>query len=217
MKIIHEKTAKKGIFYGSKCYIIDKREKIDSPMKIEIKGLSFNKRDCCGFVAKLCKEIVNELFKDNNIQKTIKMIDDKLSNLVHNEPDWNSLTIVKKMSKENYDGNVAHVELVKRIARRTPGMEPRNGDAVYYVHIDVGDMDQKLNEADKIEEPTFAKDSNLKLDIFWYLENQIRKNVEKIFQPFYPEISKLIDKYTGITKQKHYGIKKSAKAMFMNY
>lgn len=211
MKIIHEKSARKGIFYGAKCYIIDKREKKDQPMKVEVKGLSFNKRDCCSFVTKLCKDIVQQVFIKTDIKSVVEMVDKRLEELVNDTVDWNSLVITRVMSKANYCGKtIAHVELTKRIAKRTPGLEPKNGEAVKFIHYDIGDLKQKNKEIEKIEELSYAKQNNLKIDIVWYLENQIRKNVEKIFAPIYPEISSTINKYVGIAIKKHWNIKKGA-------
>jgi DNA polymerase elongation subunit (family B) len=71
MRIVHEKTARRIILYNAKCYVLDKYESLYSVLsafhrylsptdagKLEIKGLFFNKRDCCTFARELGNDIL---------------------------------------------------------------------------------------------------------------------------------------------------------------
>lgn len=209
MKIIHEKSARSGIFYGAKTYILDKRESKDQPMKIDIKGMTFSKRDCCGFVSKMCKESVNVLFKERSIEKAVNIVEKKLDSLVEGKFDWEEFEIYKSLAKSSYTSSTLqpHVELNNKIRDRTPGMEAKSGERVRFVYIDVGDFEQKKKAVEKIEEPIYAQKNGKTLDIMWYMKNQISKNITKIFQPIFPEITKVLEKYEYLYTRKYWGVK----------
>lgn len=217
MKIIHEKSARSGVFYGAKTYIIDKREGRDLPMKIDIKGLSFSKRDCCAFVSKMCKEAVNVLFNSRDIEKAVDVVRKRLDTLIEGKYEFDEFTIFKSLAKSSYTSSTLqpHVELNNRIRERTPGMEAKSGERVKFVYIDVGDFEQKKKAADKIEEPIYAKNNKHKLDFMWYMKNQISKNVIKIFEPIYPKITKVLEHYEHLYTRKYWGVK-STKQDLMN-
>lgn len=91
MRIVHEKTAKFLIMYSAKCYALDKyvkppfdeNGKIQDPGKLEIKGLPFSKRDCCKFVANLCKNALNMILRQGQIDAAKIYVKDTLMDLVN--------------------------------------------------------------------------------------------------------------------------------------
>ena len=58
-----------------------------------------------------------------------------ISDLLQNKVDMSQLVISKQLSKSEYDGKQAHVELAKRMKKRDAGSAPALGDRVAYVII----------------------------------------------------------------------------------
>lgn len=75
--------------------------------------------------------------------------------------------------------SVPHFVLAQRIKERSPGDAPAEGDRIPYVFVDIGNMTAKQFE--RVENPQYAKENGLKLDLFYYWEHQIRKPMSRLF------------------------------------
>ena len=101
--------------------------------------------------------------------------------------------IISKTLKGNYKNrnSIAHAYLADKIEKRDPGNKPDVNDRIPYVYY-VTPKKVKL-QGEKIEDPKFLVDNNLKIDYLHYITNQIQKpcmafleliaeNPNKIFQ-----------------------------------
>lgn len=61
-----------------------------------------------------------------------------ISDLLQNKIDMSQLVITKALSKVDYAGKQAHVELAERMKKRDAGSAPALGDRVAYVIIKGG-------------------------------------------------------------------------------
>lgn len=75
--------------------------------------------------------------------------------------------------------SVPHVVLAEKIKQRSPGDAPGEGDRIPFVYVDIGNMTAKQFE--RVEDPQYAKENNLKLDLVYYYEHQIKKPMERLF------------------------------------
>lgn len=94
------------------------------------------------------------------------------------------LVITKGLTKENYDGKQAHVELAERMKKRDAGSAPGLGDRVAYVMIK-GAAGSKNWE--RSEDPIFVLENNVPIDTRYYLDNQLAKPLTRIFEPILGE------------------------------
>lgn len=94
------------------------------------------------------------------------------------------LVITKALTKENYDGKQAHVELAERMKKRDAGSAPGLGDRVAYVMIK-GATGSKNWE--RSEDPIFVLENNVPIDTRYYLDNQLAKPLTRIFEPILGE------------------------------
>lgn len=58
-----------------------------------------------------------------------------IADLLQNKVDLSNLVITKALSKSDYAGKQAHVELAERMRKRDAGSAPALGDRVAYVII----------------------------------------------------------------------------------
>jgi DNA polymerase elongation subunit (family B) len=265
MKIVHEKTARVIALYTAKCYALYKFLAVDKPGKVEIKGLSFSKRDACKFTSKLGKTLLDMLLMDRNIEAAKQYVKDEAMKLVMKDfareaeleqvinkrqkvsralsrarqaedgpaisqledmlkavdievrklkedikAGYEEVALYKKLGKKSYDGKcVGHAKLAERIDQRNPGLGPKTGESVKFLYWYKDARDFKANKKmeDKIEDFDYAIDKKLKVDILWYLENQITKTVTKVFSIIMKNPKDLLNDAIGLQQNKQMGAK----------
>ena len=69
--------------------------------------------------------------------------------------------------------------MADRIRKRSPGDAPAEGDRIPYVFVDIGNMSAKQFE--RVEDPQYAREHNLRLDLMYYWEHQIKKPMTGLF------------------------------------
>lgn len=103
MRIVHEKTARRIILYNAKCYVLDKFLSPTDAGKLEVKGLFFNKRDCCMFANHLGNDILEVMVRQRDTEGSKKLVSEKLSDLVQNPSKYlDDLAIFQKIGKKKY-------------------------------------------------------------------------------------------------------------------
>lgn len=86
----------------------------------------------------------------------------------------------KSASSDGYAAKQAHVELAERMRKRDPASAPQVGDRVPYVIIEAV---KGAPAYEKSEDPIYVLDHNLPIDANYYLENQLKKPIQRLFSP----------------------------------
>ena len=163
--------------------------------KIDTKGLEAVRRDNCELVRVMVETVIKKILVDRSIDDAIKYCKGLISDLLQNRIDISLLIISKSLSKKaedendsktknnkstTYQAKQAHVELAEKMKKRDKGNAPNIGDRIQYVIIK-GEKGSKNYE--NSEDPTYVLEHDLPLDINYYLENQIKKPLLRIFSP----------------------------------
>ena len=94
------------------------------------------------------------------------------------------LVITKALSKSDYAGKQAHVELAERMRKRDAGSAPTLGDRVAYVIVKgVGGA----KNYERSEDPIYVLEHNIPIDTKYYLDNQLANPLGRIFEPILGE------------------------------
>lgn len=89
--------------------------------------------------------------------------------------------------------NSPHIALCKKLAQRDPGNSPVNGDRINYVFVEIpGNPKAKLFE--KAEDPVYALEHGLPIDVFYYINNQIKKPISELLQFLIDDHATFFDK-----------------------
>lgn len=107
------------------------------------------------------------------VKKTISL-------LRQDKVDLSQLVITKALSKNDYSAKQAHVELAERMRKRDAGSAPALGDRVGYVIIKAG---KNAPAYERAEDPLYVLEHNIPIDTNYYLENQLSKPLQRIFEP----------------------------------
>ncbi|KAG8929456.1 DNA-directed DNA polymerase delta [Tulasnella sp. 419] len=154
-----------------------KPEKYD---KMDTKGIETVRRDNCRLVQTVIETCLHKMLIDRDVQGAEEYTKRTISMLLQNKIDMSQLVITKALSKAEYAGKQAHVELAERMKARDAGSAPALGDRVAYVMV------QAIKGAagyEKSEDPLYVLEHNIPIDTKYYLENQLSKPLLRIFEP----------------------------------
>ncbi len=111
--------------------------------------------------------------------------------MLQNRLDLSLLVITKALSKESkdYTSKQAHAELAERMRKRDPHSAPNIGDRVPYVIIKAP---KGAKAYEKSEDPLWVLDNNIPLDYQYYLEQQLKNPLMRIFEPLMSDPESLL-------------------------
>jgi len=102
-----------------------------------------------------------------------------ISELLQNKLDISLLVITKAMSKTEYKGKQAHVELNEKLKKRNAGEGYHVGDRVAYVILAGA---QGTAAYERAEDPIYALENNSQLDAHYYMD-MLKRPLVRIFKP----------------------------------
>lgn len=214
----YEKTFDPFILLSKKRYVGNLYEMDPDKYKRKSMGIVLKRRDNAPIVKVIYGGIIDIIMKEKNIRPATTFLRRSLRELAKGKYPMNSLIITKTLSSFYKDPErIAHKVLADRIGERDPGNKPRVNDRIPYVYV-IRDKEVKL-QGDRIEDPTFIKEHNLKPDYEFYITNQIRKPVSQIFALCLEELpgfTKKIAEFDNLyTKQLEKGKSKNDASKYM--
>lgn len=182
----------------------------EKPDKMDAKGIETVRRDTCSLVGDTVQTALHKLLNDFDKEGAIEHCRGIISDLLQNRVDLSLLVITKGLSKKIGDGdaddggdeggdhqkkdekatagkatytsNLAHVRLAEKMKARDAASAPNVGDRVAYVVVR-GTKGSKAYE--KSEDPIYVLENNLPIDFNYYIENQIKLPLIRIFEPIF--------------------------------
>lgn len=148
--------------------------------KMDCKGMESVRRDNCRLVAHVITSVLELLLKKQDLNMAIGMVKKTISDLLQNKIDVSLLVVSKALSKTDYENKQAHVTLAEKLRKRDAGTAPSLGDRVPYVIIKGVKKEPAYSRA---EDPLYVLEHNIPIDNNYYLENMLRKPLERIFEP----------------------------------
>ena len=171
-------------------------EKIDGEWKenILMKGIETVRRDWCDLTSKTLYNVLEILLKEQNTKKAFNYAKGILEKLQKNQIPIEELVVTKGISKplKQYRGIQPHVELLKKLKKRSPSTAPGIGDRIAFVIVKGVQL-----MSDRAEDPEYVKKHGLKIDSKYYIESQILPPLERVFDAMGISKSELV----GIGKQ----------------
>ena len=87
----------------------------------------------------------------------------------------------------------AHVRLARKMFLRDAGSAPCSGERVPFVYVESNHLPEDCLQWQKAEHPLYAQENNLKLDVLYYLEHQLRTPITQIFSLIMKDPDSLFD------------------------
>lgn len=159
--------------------------------KVDVKGMESVRRDSCLLVKILQDKVLHSMIVEKNVEKAKQQCKDCFSDLVKGKIDVSQLVITKSLSKpgDEYKTKQIHVEMIKRIIERDPSFNYSIGDRIPYVMIKKDFKETKKCEMS--EHPLYVIENNLRIDYQFYLNNQLKGPIERVFQYVVKDMNEL--------------------------
>jgi DNA polymerase elongation subunit (family B) len=162
----------------------------DDPPTLDAKGLALVRRDNCKLVRDTMREVLIQAMRNNNPLAAYECVKAQVQRLVNREVSVEELQISNFLRKDLKSDNHPHVQVVKNMVARGAFGVPRVGDRVPYCIVE-GASDKLFERA---EHPDYIVEAGLKIDLNYYLRNQLQQRLEKVLQPLpIPDEKKLFD------------------------
>jgi DNA polymerase I len=179
MKI--ESVFKSLVILTKKRYAGLSYERYDDKWKerMMMKGIETVRRDWCDLVSETLFSVLEIILKEQNPRKAFDYVQTIMAKLQKNEIPVEKLVITKSVTKpvKSYKGIQPHIELVKKLRKRSPADAPGVGDRVGYV------ITQGLQIiSNRTEDPDYVKEHSLKVDSKYYMESQLLPPLERLFE-----------------------------------
>jgi len=147
--------------------------------KIVMKGIETVRRDWCDLVSKTLYDVLEIILKEQDPKKAFRYVKGVLNKLERNEIPVEQLLITKSISKSlgEYKGVQPHIELLKKMKKRSPATAPGVGDRIGFVIVKGLQL-----MSERAEDPEFVKQNRLPIDSKYYAESQILPPLERVFE-----------------------------------
>ena len=122
--------------------------------------------------------------KDYMVKKADKWVQEEVQRLLDGEFTMDKFIITKSLKAEyKNEDTIAHKVLANRMGDRDPGNKPQSNDRIPYAFVQTKEpkKGEKILQGDRIENPQYIIDNNLKLDYKVYLEKQVEVPVSQLF------------------------------------
>ena len=109
-------------------------------------GIVLKRRDNANIVKKIYGGIIDILLNKQDLQESIKFLNDELYDLVNGITSINDLIITKSLRGSYKDPTkIAHKVLADRIGSRDPGNKPIANDRIPYVYIKIDNISREMH------------------------------------------------------------------------
>jgi DNA polymerase delta subunit 1 len=149
---------------------------------IETKGLETVRRDWSDLVRQGLEQTLQILLQPDNSDgkdKAVAYVKSLVEELRQNTMDLRSLVISKSLSREEYATQTPHSALADKLRKRDPVNAPRVGERVSYLVL-AGAAKSKVYE--RVEDPLYALEHDFPVDAEYYLENQLKQPLIRVFE-----------------------------------
>ena len=157
---------------------------------LDVKGLALVRRDTCAMVRDTMKLVLLKIMMDRDVPGALAVVNTTVAALIRREIPLSQLETSSFLRKGYKSQNLPHLQVVKKMEARKAFDVPRCGDRISFV-ICEGGRDEKIYQ--RSESTKYAIENNVKVDLQYYLQNQLHKRLEKILIPLNVNVEKLFD------------------------
>jgi hypothetical protein len=178
MELLYEKTFEWMLLAARKRYAAKQWGDGKQGARVQ-RGIESVRRDNCVLVKEMIDRVLDMVFLEHNVPAAVAYARGEIEDLMRGRTDPSRLVISKLMGRDYKTDKLVHVQLAKRIAERDPGSAPKMGDRVHFVMVrgTRGTKQYMLGE-----NPLYAIRNNIDPDTDYYLENQLRKPLTRLFR-----------------------------------
>jgi DNA polymerase I len=186
MELVFDSFARRAIFIAKKRYALLILEKTAQGMKekIKVKGMETVRRDWCGLTTKTVERVLELVLKEGKVDDAVELVKETINRIRSMDAGKDSelfedLILTRQYTKkiESYKNKQPHVTVIEKLQKR--GIVSNVGDRIPFVILTGKGM-----FVERAEDPEYAKEKKLPLDVDYYVNKQILPPVERILSDF---------------------------------
>lgn len=156
--------------------LLDKDELIVHPT-----GIDSNRRDGIPYMNKITESIIDNLLMKKDFNKMLETLKQQIHDFKMGNFSMLDIISTKKYSKtfDSYTNVPLVPQLAKKMFERDPNNAPKPGDRVPFVII----SDPSKEIVERGEDPLYAYEHNLTIDIDHYIEKNLYEPIKRILDP----------------------------------
>jgi len=148
--------------------------------KLDVKGFECVRRDFAPIVSKTQKKVFVLLCEQNNVDGAVQYARQVVVDLLEGRIPLDDLILSKQLTRppSQYKNPQPHVELAKYLQKTLPATQaPKTGDRIDYI-IKPG----RGKTFERAALPQDVKDGKCSVDNKWYLDNQLKEPLTRVFE-----------------------------------
>ena len=154
----------------------------DPKPAIDYKGLELARRDSCEWVASVLSGVLERLLLPPcDPGAAVEFVKGQCRDLTHGRVPVDKLILSRAYARTDYKSRMPHVELAKRLAARDPSLAPTLGDRIPFLIVCSQDKDALV--CDRAEDPLWAMEHGMPLDMRFYIMQQLAPAVSRLLSP----------------------------------
>ncbi len=186
MELVFDSFGRRAIFIAKKRYAILILEKSNGGIKekIRVKGMETVRRDWCELTTRTVEKVLELVLKEGKVDDAVELVKNTIDRLrdmdaVKDPQLFEELILTRQYTKrpESYRSKQPHITVVGKLEKR--GIIANIGDRIPFVILAGNGL-----FVDRAEDPEYAKEKNLPLDVDYYVTKQILPPVERILSDF---------------------------------
>ena len=187
----YEKIYSPFLLYSKKRYAaLMYEDDPETPSYIDVKGLQLVRRDNAPIVRDISKGVLDILMYQRSFDLAMAFAKEQIMTVLRGETPWDKF-IVSKALRTGYKNPDALPHVVVAEKRKQRGNPPANGERVPYVFI-IDQLKSDLLQSQRAEDPEYAKEHQLQLDVLYYIRNQIVSPITALLQLEYKDAGKVL-------------------------
>ncbi len=186
MELVFDSFARRAIFIAKKRYALLIWEKNAQGIKekIKVKGMETVRRDWCELTTKTVEKVLELVLKEGRVDDAVELVKDTINRIRSMDASkgrelFDDLILTRQYTKkvESYKNKQPHITVIEKLQKR--GVIAAVGDRIPFVIL-AG----KGLFVERAEDPEYAREKNLPLDVDYYVNKQILPPVERILSDF---------------------------------
>lgn len=217
-----EKVMSPFLLFAKKRYAYLEWTSPDIPDHIDYKGIQVVRRDNCQYVKDVSMAVLNKIMYHKDIEGAKNIAIEGVKSLLNDEVPINKLVISKSLNKyykkdgikvdwETAEVSFPHVRLAQTLIKLDPMGHPKPPDRVPFVYIKTNN--RKALQWERVAHPDYMGKN--KLDPLYYLDKQLMKPLDMLFELLIDDPSVLYTEYRQDRQNKDDGYGKTMDDFFM--
>jgi DNA polymerase I len=186
MELVFDSFGRRAIFIAKKRYavLLWERTREGVKEKLRVKGMETVRRDWCELTTKTMEKVLELILKEGKVDEAVELVKTTIDSIrdidAQKHPElFDKLILTRQYTKkpESYKSRQPHITVVEKLKSR--GIIANVGDRIPFVILAGNGL-----FVDRAEDPDYAREKNLPLDVDYYVMKQILPPVERILADF---------------------------------